>query len=196
MNQRNGLHRLRISCMILIMVSLLGACLMTGCGKEEATQLVDTKEEVVGETATETADESVEVKQPVEETVAEESMEEIIVEEEAEDDTANLSNEEWVLSLNVERPTFLVFNEIIGERKALEDGAEYTLVDGDELAIEIPSRWLWQGDNIGIYSTKENKYNCVVYTLNYDMISEKTEFATTYNNRDGQPVTVTVYLSK
>jgi len=140
----------------------------------------------------------VETEDPVEEIVkVEESTEEVPVEEPVEDPTANLSNEEWVKSLNVERPTFLVFNELTGERKALEDGAEYTLVEGDELGIEVPSRWLWQGENdIYLYVNTENKYSCIVYQLDYDMIGEKTEFTVTYNNRDGQPVPVTVYLSK
>lgn len=176
---------------IVILLAVIAIIVITKKGKSEVQQSTAIEEVTV--------EESAEVQKLAEEetVVVEESTEEATVEEvQVEDSTANLSNEEWVKSLNVERPTFLVFNEITGERKALEDGAEYTLIEGDELAIEIPSRWLWQGDNIPIYETNENKYNCLVYHLNYDMIGEKTEFTTTYNNRDGEPVTATVYLSK
>ncbi len=181
---------------VIIFLCMTGmlAMLCTGCGKKEETgQQPDTNEAAV--------EESTEVQEPaIEETttaVVEESTEEVATEEEqGEDDTANLSNGEWVDSLNVERPTFLVFNSITGERKALEDGAEYTLVEGDEFGITAPQRWLWQGDNITFYNSVEFKYNCSMFELNYDMIDEKTEFTTTYNNRDDEPVTVTVYLSK
>ena len=178
---------------VILCIACILALLCTGCGKKAEQEVPKNTEEVTVEEVAE----STETQQPVEENVGVENVsEEASVEEQIVDSTANLSNEEWVKSLNVERPTFLVFNDLTGERKALEDGAEYTLVEGDELAIEIPSRWLWKGDNIPIYETNENKYNCLVYHLNYDMIGEKTEFTTTYNNRDGEPVTATVYLSK
>ncbi len=176
----------------LCMTGML-AMLCTGCGKkEEAGQPADTNRVK--------AEESTEVQEPaIEETTAvvEESTEEMVAEEEqVEDDMSDLSNEQWVMSLNVERPTFLVFNSITGERKALEDGAEYTLVEGDEFGITFPRRWLRQGNNITFYNSVEFKYNCAMFELNYDVIDEKTEIISTYNNLDGEPVTVTVYLSK
>lgn len=194
MNKRKGIHGFQICGLVLIMVSMLAICL-SGCGKEEEQQPADIKDEAAVE---ESVEESVEVQESVEEMVAEESTEEIIVEEEVEDDTANLSNEEWVnsLMLEVERPTYLVFNELTGEKKELDDGAEYTLVEGDELGIITPVLWAWESENARLYVTTEFKYNCEIFIINLDLIEQKTEFTNTYINRDGSPVSVTVYLSK
>ena len=190
-NKENKSFMNRIS--IFLAVLVLGS-IMTGCGsKNEQSKAPDTEDEIIAEA-------SIEVQQPIEETVVvEESTDESTIEEaQTEDSIANLPNEEWVSSLRVkvERPTFLVFNELTGEKKELEDGAEYTLVEGDELGVITPVLWSWVSENARIYNTTEFKYNCEIYLINLDLIDQNTEFTLTYNNRDGEPVPVTVYLSK
>ena len=196
--RRKGIHAFGANGVVIVMSMIMALCL-GGCGKEEAAGQED-KAVVTQEVSAEVSEEQVsdEAAQMQEESeVLEESAEDAtITEEQTVDAMANLSNEEWVKSLNVERPTFLVFNSITGERKALEDGAEYTLVEGDELAIETPKLWFWNGDNIELYSTLDKKYNCIVYTLNYELIDKNTEFTVTYLNPDNENVTATVYLSK
>ena len=179
----------------ILCIACIFVLLCVGCGKKAEQEVPKNTEEIAVE---EVAD-STETQQPVEENVVVENIaEESSVEEQVEDSTADLSNEEWVnsLILKVDRPTFLVFNEITGERKALEDGAEYTLVEGDELGTTAPLFWIQSGENVRLYNTTEIKYNCLIYIINFDLIDQNTEFTVTYNNRDGEPVTATVYLSK
>lgn len=196
-----GKHLLTGIASVCLVVSLT-ACSATKESKvEELPSDVESVEQSVETEASEireSAEETVDVSEEVAEESMEESTEEAVVEEtEPEVDTSQLTNEEWVDYLDVKRPTFLVFNAITGERKAFEDGAEYTLVEGDELAIKTPSRWSWKKDNnILLYDSSEYKYNCVVYSLNYDLIGENTEFTVTYENRDEELVPVTIYLSK
>ncbi len=176
----------------LCMTGML-AMLCTGCGKkEEAGQPADTNRVK--------AEESTEVQEPaIEETTAvvEESTEEMVVEEEqVEDDTANLSNEQWVESLNLQTGTFLIFNDITGERKVLEDGQEYTLLEGDQLAFWWPLDWLLFKDDITLYTDEDLKYTCRVYNLNLNVISDKTKFYAQCTDENEQKITTIVYLSK
>lgn len=177
---------------IVILLVVIAIIVIAKKGKSEVQQPANVKEEV-------TVEETVEVQKPVKEetAVVEESTEEETVEEvQVEDPTANLSNEEWVQSLNLQKGTFLIFNDTTGERKVLEDGQEYTLLEGDQLAFWWPLDWMLLMENYSLFHSSELKYACSVYDLNLDAISEKTEFSVICSNENNENVTITIYLSK
>lgn len=176
---------------IFCCVSML-AFLCAGCGKKEEVQQSTAIEEV-------TVEESAEVQQPAEEetVVVEESTEEAIVEEEqVEDSTANLSNEEWVQSLNLQTGTYLIFNDTTGERKVLEDGQEYKMLETDVLAFWWPLDWKLRNERIGISFENKAKYECMLLYLNYEEIQEKTEVIMDVEDANGNEIPFTIYLSK
>jgi len=166
---------------------------MLGCGqKAEVQQPIDTKEDV-------SVEQSVEVQQPEKEEtiVVEESTEEPVVEvEQVEDPTANLSNEEWVQSLNLQTGTYLIFNDTTGERKVLEDGQEYTFLEGDQLAFWWPLDWKIKNRRTNLSYESELKYDCSFMYFNNDEIGERTELIIDVDDAEGNRLSFTVYLSK
>ena len=165
---------------------------MLGCGqKEEVQQPVDTKVEVAVE-------QTVKGQEPEEEIIAEEETTEkaIVEEEQVEDPTANLSNEEWVKSLNLQTGTYLIFNDTTGERKVLEDGQEYTLLEGDQLAFWWPLDWKIKNRRTNLLYESELKYDCSFMYFNNDEIGERTELIIDVDDADGNRLSFTVYLSK
>ena len=52
-----------------------------------------------------------------------------------------LSTEEWIESLNLDTYTFIVINTITGEKRVLNDGEHYTLVEGDKFGYFLPEGW-------------------------------------------------------
>lgn len=174
----------KLSGIIAGLAAVLAAVSLTACGQKENaadTQPADTK---VAAQTTETT--IPEVQGDVEETA-----------EVSEDPTANLSNEEWVESLNLDRAVFLVFNSITNERKVLEDGQEYTLAEGDELAYIYPLDWENAGFKpLSIYKNFEFKYKCVFMDLDYDSMDNNTEIVISFKDADGNEAHTTLYPSK
>lgn len=184
MNRRKGLYQLKNRFIMLMIGSMLSVCCLNGCGKE-AQESAEPQEEVMVE-------ESVAVQQSVEEekTAVEESTEEAIVEEE-------LSDEEWFESLNLTDARFMIFNDITGERKLLENGQQYTLLEGDELAFWFPIDEIFVELNPSIlYNDIESKFTCVFIDLNYDQIGNNSELILHVEDADGNDVYATIYLSK
>lgn len=112
---------------------------------------------------------------------------------------ASLSNEEWVDALNIQMPTFIIFNEVNGNRQVLENGQKYTLQEGDLLAVETPPRTYMGGmtDDYILCPDSEIKYGCRVFYLNWNYITIDTEFTLRYTHEETEEkADVTVYLSK
>lgn len=172
----------KLSGIIAGLAAVLAAVSLTACGQKENAadaQPADTK---VAEQPTEAT--IPEVQGDVEETA-----------EVSEDPTANLSNEEWVRSLNLEKGTFFIFNDIAGERKVLEDGQEYQLQEGDNLALLTPTDWKLSKVRPMLY-TPEVKYGCFFMNLERERMEEKTEMTANLKDPDGNDVSITVYLCK
>lgn len=188
MNRRNVIFKLEKRLIVLVVVSLLGVFCFCGCGIEDTQEPV-VKEEGVG------VEESIEVQQYTEEeTLVEESTEEAIVEEEQ---VEELSDEEWFKSLNLTDARFMIFNNITGERKLLENGQQYTLLEGDELASWYPGEWKFIGLEPSVLRNNiEARFGCVFIDLNYDQIGDNSELTLHVQDADGNDVYATIYLSK
>lgn len=172
----------KISGIIAGLAAVLAAISLTACGQKESADAQPINTEVAEQTA--------EASTPgVQETV--EETEEVPAVE-------KLPNTAWVAQLNLDKPTFLIFNDTTGERKVLEDGQEYTLVEGDELAIWRPQDWDWEREvrsGLLFYSDIEAKYGCWVYDL-YDRIGHNTMVALGFRDSDDNEVLITtIYLS-
>ncbi|MBR1930472.1 MAG: hypothetical protein IJ833_03215 [Lachnospiraceae bacterium] len=115
---------------------------------------------------------------------------------EDEDPTTKLSNEEWIESLNLQFPTFMVLNNKTGKKRTLKFQEQYTLQDGDELAISSQPDLSYYGDNNSdLYESKEFMYDSYLFKLKYDKIKENTEFTVVFVNDEGEMKGSTVYLS-
>lgn len=175
----------------LCMTGML-AMLCMGCGKKEETEHSANTNEIAVE-------ESVEVQEPAkEETIVEEELtEEVATEEEqVEDDTANLSDEEWLKSLDLQTGTYLIFNDTTGERKVLEDGQEYKMSETDVLAFWWPLDWEIKNRRTNLSYESELRYDCSFMHFNYDEIGERTEIIIDVDDADGNRHSFTIYLSK
>lgn len=195
MEEKNSSKKIivMVVCAAVLAIALLAVCvlILTNQGKGEAEKPADTMETAVEETA--------EVQQPeeAEPVVAEEAAETTVEEEQAEDATENLSDEEWFHSLNLDGAWFMIFNEITGERKLLENGEHYTLLEGDELASWYPLDWKFVGLNpMELYGDLENRFDCIFIDLSNKQISEDTKLTLYVKDTDGNEVQATVYLSK
>ncbi len=165
--------------------------------------LEEMADEELLESIEEVAIESVE-EETLEESIVGETTSDATVEsneesvEESEVSVENLSNEEWVKSLNPDKAIFIIFNDITGERKVLEDGQEYKLMEGDELGFTYPRQSMFPiRYPIYCYTDTEIKYRCMIFNLNLDAITTNTEVRIICERRDtGEEVETTVYLSK
>lgn len=183
---------------LLLTMCLVGV--ICACGSEEenaAAEVTNVVEESVG---TEVADiEMGNIADDVtEESIATKEQAQAMVEDVVEDSMENLTNEEWVQSLNVQVPTFLVFNENTGERKVLENGQEYVLMEGDEIGFIGPkgAKLLALEEYVILYTDSEIKNGCLVYYIDWNLIGKKTEFTRKCKTEEGEILSVTVYLSK
>ncbi|MBR1930471.1 MAG: hypothetical protein IJ833_03210 [Lachnospiraceae bacterium] len=127
--------------------------------------------------------------------------------EELDVDLSNLSNDEWVENLKAssfKKMTFLVFNVNTGERQVLEDGQQYTLQDGDELALNQPNGdW---GVNVSVNPGVFDEYdrNDYFHSMVFNMENcranltegEFTEITVGCDDPDGVTQYTTLYLSK
>lgn len=175
---------------ILLISVILSMCLLGGCGKE--AEIVE-PEAITTETVVE---EEPAVENETEEAVAEETTEETAEEVIIEDPNTDLSNEEWVESLNFEKPTFLIFNDATGKRKVLEDSQEYKMSETDVLAFKGPLNWELTNMATSISFDTEVKYKCMIMRLSYDELEENTEVIAEFKDPSGDNVTITIYLSK
>ncbi len=57
------------------------------------------------------------------------------------------SGMEWVQSLGYDEPKMVVWNDTTGLRKELEEGEEYQLAEGDEVAMYVPDTYIFYGSN-------------------------------------------------
>ena len=198
--RRKGIHAFGANGVLIVMSMVMALCL-GGCGKEEAAgqedkavvtqevsaEVSEEEQQVIGETAEESVGES------VEELEAAETSEEAELKEDA---TANLSDEEWIKSLNLDTGTYLIFNETTGERKVLEEGQEYKISESDVLAFWWPLDWKIRNERMDVSYEPGNKYDCKFMYINYDEVTQKSEVTMDVDDAEGNRHSFTVYLSK
>lgn len=178
----------KVLTVVLCMFSLV---LLEGCGSEKKSEEVPA---AVIEEQTVAVEETVEV----ETEVVEETVESAVETESVEETVENLSNEEWFKKLNSDTMVLVLFNDTTDERKILEDGQEYTVLETDELAIWYPFEWngIASIDDMSLYNDIFLKYNCIVYDINFDAVAEKTEFMVNFYGKEDILASTTVYFSK
>lgn len=186
----------------IFFLTLATVAIMTGCGQTNGNKQTDAKNDAVPEQTVEQSAEQVVVEPTVEseeEVVVEEStVESEVVEETVEEvDPSTLSDEEWIKSLNLDSGVFLVFNDTTGEKKALEEGQEYQLLEGEKLAFWWPLDWKMgsiQTDlSFDVPMDFEHSYSTIIFA---DTTFETTEMKFQTSDADGNTYTSTVYVSK
>lgn len=174
----------------IFFLTLATAAIMTGCGQTKDNVDVEPKQTVEQEVV----ESSIAVS---EETVVEPTVESEVAEETVEEpDASNLSNEDWVKSLDLETITFLIFNDTTGERKVLEDRQEYQLLEGDELAAWGPGKWMIKNIRSDLSYEMNVKYKCCFFDFTQDTFTSNSELTLDIDDDEGNRDSVTVYLSK
>lgn len=184
---------------IVLFSAILAMCLLGGCGQKASTAPDATNDKVAEATneAGKVQDTSVEENSVADTIVESETDPEEEEQEATEASLSELSNEEWVKSLNLEEGTFILFNESTGERRVLEEGSDYTLLEGDEIGFWYPLDWKKDEWKFGsLLWIMDYKYECL--TMNFDINetidNKKIEMA--LFDTEGNPRSYSLYLSK
>ena len=183
---------------------MIMALCLCACGDASEVNNTDNTESVNSAEVESVSEETTSDEQPVEEETVEiqeeseqetaDDIEETIVEEESQE---QLSDEEWFKSLNLDTARFMIFNDVTGERKLLEEGEQYTLLEGDVLAFWYPLDWkLVDLAPIGLYTNVKNNFDCLFLDLYYDHIGENSELTLHVQDANGNDVYTNVFLSK
>lgn len=150
MNQRKGVSRFKICSFVFIIVSMLGICCLSGCGKETA-QPADSQETVAGEKTENQDTEVVETvgevtKENAEEVevTQEETMEELVEEPVAEEPEVEMVDfETWAKQEGNDEVCLVHWNEELGIQEIMltldESKTAYEIQDGDRFAIPFRS---------------------------------------------------------
>ena len=73
--------------------------------------------------------------------VSEQAVETAFLSEDGENEEVTETGEDWANTLSFEEPKLLVWNDETGTREVIDENGEYTLKEGDKLALYTPENY-------------------------------------------------------